>query len=389
MIPLSVPVINGNEWKYIKECLDTGWVSSSGSYVNKFEEAVANYTGVNYAIAVASGTAALHLCLIESGVGANDEVIVPDLTFIAPINAIAYLGAKPLFMDCDEYYNIDVDKTIEFIENNTSFIDGKTTNNLSKNHIKAIIPVHIFGNAVQLDKLVDYCKKRNITIIEDATESLGTKYIDGKYTGKHTGTLGIAGCLSFNGNKIITTGGGGMILTNNNAFAQKVKYLSTQAKDDEIKYIHNNIGFNYRMTNIQAAMGLAQIEQLDTFIKIKTDNYLSFQERLENIEGIKLASTPNYCSSNHWLNAIRIDETVLGINRDEVMNYLDENGIQSRPLWYPNHLQLPYQNEYKYKLEKSILEHSRTLNIPSSSNLKENEIQYISEILTKLSKHSS
>ena len=221
LIPLSVPSIKGNEWKYVKECLDTEWVSSAGKYVDLFEQKIAEYTGAKFAVATVNGTAALHVSLIIAGVKAGDEVIVPSLTFIAPINAVKYANANPIFMDSDKYYNIDSEKTIEFIKNETSFKNGFTYNKKTKKRISAIIPVHILGNAVWLDELVPFCKERNIKIIEDSTESLGTRYTEGNYSGKHTGTIGDFGTVSFNGNKIITTGGGGMILTDNEEYARK------------------------------------------------------------------------------------------------------------------------------------------------------------------------
>ncbi|MCK4826699.1 aminotransferase class I/II-fold pyridoxal phosphate-dependent enzyme, partial [bacterium] len=256
LIPLSVPSIQGNEWKYIKECLDSEWVSSAGKYVDKFEEEICRYTGAKYAVACVNGTAALHVSLKLVGVQPADEVIVPTLTFIAPVNVVRYLNAEPIFMDADDYYNIDAQKTIQFIKNESEFRNGFTYNKKTGKRISAIIPVHVFGNAVNLEELIPICKKRNIKIIEDATESLGTAYTKGKFAGKHTGTIGDIGCFSFNGNKIITTGGGGMIVTNNPGYAQKARYLTTQAKDDKIHYIHNDIGYNYRLTNIQAALGV-------------------------------------------------------------------------------------------------------------------------------------
>ncbi len=210
-IPLSVPSLKGNEWEYVKECLDTEWVSSAGKYVDLFEQKIAEYTDAKYAVACVNGTSALQVSLRLASVQPGDEVIVPTLTFIAPVNAIAYNGATPVFMDADEYYNIDSEKTIEFIKNETVFKNGFTFNKNTNKKISAIIPVHVWGNACWFDDLEDLCLERNITTVEDASESLGTLYNEGVYKGKHAGTIGKLGCLSFNGNKIITTGGGGMI----------------------------------------------------------------------------------------------------------------------------------------------------------------------------------
>ena len=269
MIPLSVPNLKGNEKKYLKECIDTEFVSSVGKFVDLFEKKISRYTNSKYAVACTSGTAALHLSLRIIGVKSQDEVIVPTMTFIATANAIKYLNASPIFMDCDEYYNIDVKKLLNFLKFNTFFKNGYTYNKKTKKIIKAIIPVHVSGNAVNLKPILNICKKKNILIIEDAAEALGTFYIDNKKKGKHAGTIGDIGCLSFNGNKIITSGGGGMIITNNKELAKKARYLSTQATNDSINYVHNEIGYNYRLTNIQAAVGLAQLEKINLFIKKK------------------------------------------------------------------------------------------------------------------------
>ncbi|RZB29770.1 MAG: hypothetical protein SRB1_02050 [Desulfobacteraceae bacterium Eth-SRB1] len=281
VIPLSVPSIQGNEWKYIKECLNTEWVSSAGRYVELFEDKICEFTGAQHAVACVNGTAALQVALQIAGVRPGDEVIVPTLTFIAPINTVRYLNAMPVFMDADDYYNIDVGKVIKFLKEETEVVNNKsmqgdkineasiTINKKTGCRIAAIIPVHVFGNAVDLEKLMQVCKDQHIKIIEDATESLGTCYTQGGLKGKHAGTIGDIGCYSFNGNKIITTGGGGMIVTDNEEYAQKARYLTMQAKNDDIQYIHNEIGYNFRLTNIQAAMGVAQMEQLPEYLKTK------------------------------------------------------------------------------------------------------------------------
>lgn len=380
-IPLSVPSVRGNEWEYVKECLDTEWVSSAGEYVNKFEEKIAEYTGAHHAIAVVNGTAALHLSLIITGVQPGDEVIVPTLTFIAPVNTVRYVDAHPVFMDCDDYYNIDADKTIEFISKHSEFRDGFSYNKKTGRRISAIIPVHVFGNAVRMEELNEICRDRNIKIIEDATESLGTYYLEGKFRDKYTGTVGDMGCLSFNGNKIITTGGGGMILTDNVEYAEKARYLSTQAKDDPVRYQHNAIGFNYRLTNIQAAVGVAQLEQLPGFIETKKRNYRIYREQIDDIEGLELAEVPGYAKQNYWFYSLRIDKSRYGRDRDELMIYLSENGIQTRPVWKLNHSQRMYRDCLAFKIEKAPGLWERTLNIPCSSNLEKKAINRVSDML--------
>jgi len=381
MIPLSVPSIQGNEWKYIKECLDTEWVSSAGKYVDLFEQKICEYTGAKYAVACVNGTAALHISLLLAGVKPDDEVIVPTLTFISPINVVRYCNAYPVFMDADDFYNIDVEKTIAFIKEETEFKNGYSYNKKTGRRISAIIPVHIFGNAVNLEPLVEICKERNIKIIEDATESLGTKYTKGKFTGKHAGTVGEFGCLSFNGNKIMTTGGGGMILTNDQKLADKAQYLTTQAKDDEVRYIHNEIGYNFRLTNIQAALGVAQLEQLPEYIEIKKRNYRFYKKEIDKISGLHLAETPDYAENNYWMYALQIDKEIYGKDREELMKYLWDHKIQTRPVWYLNHLQKPYKNCQTYKIEKAVELLGKTLNIPCSVNLRYEDIKTVIGLL--------
>jgi aminotransferase in exopolysaccharide biosynthesis len=376
-IPLSVPIINGNEWKYVKECLDSGWVSSAGKYVNQFEEKIAEYTGAKYAIACVNGTSALHVSLRLAGVEPGNEVIVPTITFIAPINAVKYLNANPVFMDTDNYHNIDSEKTIEFIKKETKFKGGYSINKKTGKIIKAIIPVHVFGNAVWLDDLFAICRDRNIKIVEDASESLGTRYKKGRFKGKHTGTIGEFGCLSFNGNKIITTGGGGMILTNDKNLADKAKYLTTQAKDDGEKYIHNDIGYNYRLTNIQAALGVAQLERLDEFIKIKQNNFSFYKKGLSKCDFISLNETPDYANCNRWLYTL----LVIKAKTSSISNVLTKNGIQTRPLWFLNHLQKMYKTNQSYNIVNAINLYSDTLCLPSSVSLKRHEILRITKLI--------
>lgn len=380
-IPLSVPVIQGNEWKYVKECLDTGWVSSAGSDVDKFEQEIANYTGATYAVACINGTAALHIALMLVGVEPDDEVIVPTVTFIAPVNAVKYMHAEPIFMDCDDFYNIDAEKTKDFIKKATVFRNGASYNKKTGRKISAIIPVHVFGNAVYLDDLVEICQERNIRIIEDAAESLGTRYIGGRYDSKHTGTIGDIGCLSFNGNKIITAGGGGMILTHNKGFAERARYLTTQAKDDASQFIHNEIGYNFRLTNIQAAMGVGQLEQLPEFLGIKQKLYETYKERINELPGLSIAEVPSCANNNHWMIAMRIDKNVYGKSVDSLMWHLKENGIETRPVWHLNHLQRPYENCQTYKIDKAFDLSSKTLNLPSSVNIREKQINRITKHL--------
>jgi perosamine synthetase len=368
-IPLSVPSIQGNEWKYVKECLDTEWVSSAGSYVNAFEEKICEYTGAKHAVAVVNGTAALHISLVVAGVVPGDEVIVPTVTFIAPVNTVVYSGARPVFMDCDEFYNIDVRKTIEFIKEKIEFREGHSYNMETGRRISAIIPVHIFGNAVWMDELAELCRERNIRIVEDATESLGTRYTKGAFKGRHTGTIGEIGCYSFNGNKIITTGGGGMIVTDNDEYAERIRYLSTQAKDDPVRYTHGETGFNYRLTNILAAIGVAQLEKLPEYIEKKKANFAVYKEAIDRIDGLHLAEVPDYADQNHWFYSLQIDRDRYGRDREGLMKHLAENSIQARPVWELNHRHKMYRDDKAYDIKKALKLWEMTLNIPCSVNL--------------------
>ena len=380
-IPLSVPCINGNEWKYVKECLDTEWVSSAGKYVDLFEEKIADYTGSKFAVACVNGTSAIQVSLRLAGVSSGDEVIVPTLTFIAPINAIYYNNANPVFMDADKYYNIDTNKTMEFIKNETIFKNGFTYNKITNKRISAIVPVHVWGNPVWMDELILLCEERNISVVEDASESLGSIYKQGNYDGKHTGIVGKLGCLSFNGNKIITTGGGGMILTNDEKLANKARYLTTQAKDDPKNYIHNEIGYNFRLNNIQSALGLAQLEQLDSFLYQKREIYVSYKNFLRGVKGLKLASVPNYGYNNHWMNILHINYEIYKEDRQMIMRRLEKNGIETRPLWALNHLQKPYKRCQAYNIEKAEELMIHSLCLPSSANLTDKNLNDVFKLL--------
>jgi aminotransferase in exopolysaccharide biosynthesis len=376
-IPLSEPVFAGREWEYVKDCLDTGWVSSAGSYVTEFEEALADYVGAKHAVACVNGTAAIHVALRAAGVGEDDEVIVPTLTFIAPVNAVNYLGAHPVFVGCDDYYNLDVKRIIKFLKEDTYTQEGKTFNLDSGRRIRAILPVHVFGSPVDMASLREVCLDKNIKIIEDATESLGSYYSAGDLEGSYTGSVGELGCFSFNGNKIITSGGGGMVVTDDKEMAEKVRYLTTQAKDDPDLYIHNEVGYNYRLTNLQAALGLAQLEQLPGFIEKKRSNHERLKKEIEEIPGLKLGEEPTCGCSNYWLYSLRIDEEQYGLNRDELIEHLRAQEIESRPLWYLNHLQKPYKKCQHLVGEKTVQLYESSLNIPSGVDLAPEDIDRV------------
>lgn len=338
-IPLIVPEIRGREWDYVKECLDTNWVSSVGAYVERFEKMVAEFVGAKYAVATVNGTSALHIALLVAGVQPDDEVLTSTLTFIAPANAIRYVGAWPIFIDTEPvHWQIDPKAVADFVENQCHW-DGKTLRNRrTGRRIGAILPVHILGHPADIQPILDLAAKYSVPVIEDATEALGSRY-----RGRSPGSVAHAGCFSFNGNKIITTGGGGMLVTDDPQWAARAKYLSTQAKDDTVEYIHQTIGYNYRMTNLLAAMGCAQMEQLDAFIEAKRQIARRYLDSLAHVPGITLPEEASWAFSTFWMFTILIDENVAPIGSRGLLGELSSRNIQSRPLWQPMH-QSPAHN---------------------------------------------
>lgn len=380
-IPLSEPHLFGNEKKYIYECIKTQWISSSGKYVNLFEKSISKKTRAKYAVACINGTSALQLSLRILNPERNDEVIVPSITFVSSINSLIYNNCRPIFMDCDDYLNIDIEKTIEFINTKTKMISGSCYNKNSKKKIIAIVVVHVFGNSVDLNnKFIKLCRKKNIRIIEDAAESVGTYY---KYNGKknHSGTIGDLGCLSFNGNKIATSGGGGMILTKNKSLFSKAKYLSTQAKDNANFFIHNEVGFNFRLSNIHSAIGKAQIEKLNIILKKKKRINIFYKKEINKIKGLKIMDNPSYSDSNNWLNILFVDEKRYGLSKNMIMKKFIKHGIEARSVWYPNHMQKPFLKFEKYKIYKAYNSFKKSLCLPSSFGIKKNELNHIVNIL--------
>ncbi|HKC64009.1 MAG TPA: LegC family aminotransferase [Pyrinomonadaceae bacterium] len=364
-IPLSVPEIRGNEWKYVKECLDTGWVSSVGSFVERFERELAAYVGRKYAVAVASGTAALHIALLVADVKPDDEVLVPTLTFIAPANAIRYVGAWPVFIDVEpDYWQLDAQKVASFLKDECRWSNGALRNKRTGRRVKAILPVHILGHPVDMDPILELARLYNLAVIEDATESLGATY-----KGRMVGCLGDSACFSFNGNKIITTGGGGMLVTYSEPLARKAKYLTTQAKDDAVEYIHHEIGYNYRLTNLQAALGCAQMEQLNDRIAAKRRIAAAYTENFKGLRGITPMGEAPWAQSIYWLYTILIDEREYGECSRRLMNSLAEQGIQSRPLWQPLHLSPAHVGSQSYQCTIAEKLNREALSLPCSSGL--------------------
>ena len=368
--------------KIINKCLKSSWVSTDGNLVKIFENKISNFTGAKYTVACNSGTAALQVSIRLAGVGKGDEVIVPTLTFAATVNAIIYNNAAPIFMDCDEYYNIDINKTIKFLKLNTFFKNGFTFNKKTEKKIKAIIPVHVWGNAVKLEKLQTLCKRKNIKIIEDASEALGTFLKSNK--GKvHVGLNSLAGCLSFNANKIITSGGGGAIITNNREVAQKAYYLTTQAKEKSIEYIHKDVGYNFRLTNLAAALGISQVNQIIKKLKIKKKLYKKYYEKISKIEGLNLAKVPDYSENNHWMNLLQINKKKYYLNKNKLIKKFLKKGVLVRPVWRLNHLQVPFRKFQRYNITNAVDLFNISICIPSGTKTNNKAINYIVGLLKK------
>lgn len=376
-IPLSVPNLSLDILDNVRETIETGWVSTGGRFIQEFEEKIAKYVGVERAVSCQSGTAGLHLAMRVLGIEPGDEVIVPTLTFIAAVNPVKYMGAEPVFMDCDHTLNMDMDKVELFLKNECQIIDGKVINKKTHKVIKAIIVVHIFGNPANMEKLMEIKENYNLKVVEDATEALGSYYLEGKYAHRHCGTIGDIGVYSFNANKIITTGGGGMVVSHDKNILDKVAFLSVQAKTDPLYFIHDEIGYNYRMTNIQAAFGVDQIDRLETFIETKIKNYNLYQEAIAKIEGLTLLPFRADTRANHWFYSVIVDKRKYGIDRDELLRKLNEQNIQTRPLWGLIHKQRPYLHCQSFEIEKAYYYEENLLNIPCSSNLSNEDVEVV------------
>ncbi|MEX2214940.1 MAG: LegC family aminotransferase [Phycisphaeraceae bacterium] len=364
-VPLHEPCFRGREKEYTAQCIDTGWVSSVGSFVDRFERDLAAYTGAKYAIVTVNGTAALHLALMLAGVRAGDEVIVPALTFVATANAVAHCGAIPHFADSEMVtLSLDATKLDGHLNKIAQRRDGDVYNRITQRRIAAIVPMHTFGHPVNLDALLEVARRWGLPIVEDAAESLGSFY-----RGKHTGTFGLLGTLSFNGNKIITTGGGGAILTDDEALAQHAKHLSTTAKQPHAwAFAHDEIAFNYRLPNLNAALGCAQLEQLPAFLDAKRTLAAGYLEAFAANEHACVVAQPANCESNYWLNTLILDEAHAR-QRDELLRALHAAGILARPAWEPMHCLPMYRSNPRMDLSTSESLARRIINLPSSVSL--------------------
>lgn len=369
-IPLSVPELQGNEWKYVKECLESGWVSSAGPFVDRFERETAAYVGMTHAVAVINGTAALHTALRVVGVQPEDEVLVSDLTFIAPVNAIRYCGAHPVFVDADPTtWQMDVEKAAAFLEQECELRGEACYNRHTGRRVHAIVPVHILGLTCEMDRIVELARRHRLRVVEDAAEAIGVRY-----RGRHAGTVGDVGVLSFNGNKLITCGGGGMLLTDRPDDATYARYLTTQAKDDELEYLHNEVGYNYRLTNLQAAVGVAQLEQLDGFIARKRAIARAYDEAFRDLDGITTMPRPAHTESTSWLYTILLKAGTSLAQRQAFIRRLHAQGIGARPLWRPIHTLPPYRNCQAVAIEHAIRLYERAVSLPCSVGLDESDL---------------
>ncbi|HWR50101.1 MAG TPA: LegC family aminotransferase [Bryobacteraceae bacterium] len=378
-IPLCVPELRGREWAYVKECLDTGWVSSAGRHVDGFESAIAARVGAKYAVAAVNGTSALHTAMLVAGVEPNDEVIVSTLTFIAPANAIRYAGAFPVFVDAEPaYLQMDVNKLEHFLRRDC-FRNGRGLyNRTTSRRVRAILPVHILGHPVDIDPVLCLAREFGLVVIEDASEGLGANYKE-----RPVGSLGDIACLSFNGNKLITSGGGGMITTNRGDWAARARYLTTQAKDDPVEYVHAEIGYNYRLTNLQAALGLAQLEQLDEFVLAKRRIASRYSNELEAV-GLIPCLEPPWGRSTFWMYTVMVDGARFGVDSRSALRQLQALGIQTRPLWQPIHLSPPHRDSFRTDCATAELAYRDGLSLPCSVGLTEEQQQRVIESLKRM-----
>ncbi|MBI3269707.1 MAG: aminotransferase class I/II-fold pyridoxal phosphate-dependent enzyme [Planctomycetes bacterium] len=365
MIRLSEPCLGGNEWRYVKECLDTNWVSSGGPFVERFEREFARRHGTPGAVATASGTAALHVALVALGVGPGDEVIVPDLTFIATANPVAYVGATPVLAD---------------VEEETWTLSPQAVEKAITRRTRAILPVHLFGHPAPMAPLLDIARRHGLLVVEDATEALGSLYGD-----RPVGTLGDAGCFSFNGNKIVTTGGGGMVLARDAGVLQRVRSLTTQARSHPLEYLHAEVGFNYRLTNLQAALGVAQLEQLDGFVARRREIAGRYRDRLHGEPGLRFATAAPGIFHNWWLSSVLVDAHEFGTDRSGVIEGLGRRGIEARPFFAPLHVQPPYRTAARGSaFPVSTRLHANGVNLPSSVSLDDRQVAEVADALLEV-----
>lgn len=383
-IPLSVPNLRGNELAYATKAIESEWVSTAGPYVEQFEHSIADYVHVKGAVACQNGTSGLHVALMLAGVTKEDEVIVPALTFIAAVNPVKYIGAEPIFMDCDDSLCLDPVSFRRFCEEECIFDGENLWDKKTKKHIKAVVVVHVFGNMADMEAITEIAATYQLKVVEDATEAIGTYYTEGKFKGCFAGTIGDIGVYSFNGNKIMTTGGGGMIVSNDEELLKRAKHLTTQAKSDELYYLHDEVGYNYRMTNLQAALGVAQLEQLEHFIAVKQENFEEYVKRVAKIEGLTMLPVRQGIRSNHWFYALYCDGDKF--DRDGMIKHLSVHKIQSRPIWGLINEQKPYQSARAYQVKNAYVYCQHVVNIPCSTNLTRENVNRVMDVMEAYTK---
>ena len=383
-IPLSVPNFQGNEKKYVNEAVVSEWVSTGGSKVGDFENAIAHYVGMPRAVACNSGTSGLHLAAMVAGLGKGDEVLVPTLTFIAAVNPTTrYVGAEPVFIGCDDSLCMDPAAAERFCAERCELQGERLIDKATGAHVKAIVVVHVFGNMADMPAFLALAEKYHLILIEDATEALGTHYTEGPLKGKFAGTIGDVGVYSFNGNKIITTGAGGMVVSNHPDWAEHAKHLSTQAKADELQFLHDEVGYNYRMTNLQAALGLAQIEELEGFIAHKHAMWQMYKDALDGKNGYRILDfDENGVRPNKWFYSLYLEDD--RHDRDSLIAALQKEKIQTRPVWALIHEQADYPGSQAYGLEKAEEYRKRIVNLPCSTNLTREDCQRVIDLLLSL-----
>ena len=392
-IPVNEPLIARNALAYVTQCLETGWISSAGSFIQKFEQEFARYLGIRHAITTTSGTTALHLALSTLGIGPGDEVIIPDLTMIAVPYAVLYTGAHPVLVDVEsETYNLDPTLLAEFIERDCIFDEkeGKLINQKTGGRIKAILPVHLYGHPCDMNRILALAKNYRLAVVEDAAEAHGALYFpDGKKgPARFAGTIGTVGCFSFYANKIITTGEGGMVVTDDNDLAERARRLKDLAHDPKRRFFHTELGFNYRMTNLQAAIGLAQLEEIDRFIAIKLEMARAYEELLAEVPGLTLPREKEWARSVYWMYAVLVEEE-FGLSRDELMGKLAEKGIDTRTFFIPVHEQplfrsRPEMEGLSFPVSEALSR--KGLYLPSGLALTRNQMERVAEEIKALAK---
>ena len=378
-IPLSVPVLAGNERAYVNECLDQSLLAV-GPMLPRFEACLKELCGVEHVIACSSGTAGLHVALLLVGVSPGDLVVVPTLTFAATANAVRYVGADPVFVGCDEWLGIDLAAVEGFLRRGCKIRDGRVYHRTSGRRVAALVPVHVHGIPCDMAPLMSLAREFDLPVVEDAAEGVGSFWADGPLAGRHCGSVGDVGVLSFNANKLVTCGGGGAILTDDEAFARQARYLIDQAKTDAVRYVHGGIGFNYRLSALAAAIGLAQLERLDAILEHRVAVARLYAEELHG-DGLSMLQPRPGTSPNRWFHSLIVDRPEPVRAREELMNRLQGFGIQTRPLWYPNHLQAAFAGCLAVDVERAGWYWERVLNLPCSSDLSGEEVEWICHVV--------